>query len=52
MSAPAARYFPNASVESVADFRALVSVVLFCGVGLLISLSVLLLDQHIPGEWF
>ena len=52
MTALAARYFPNASVESVADFQALVSVVLFCGVGLLISLSVLLLDQHIPGEWF
>ena len=52
MTALAARFFPNASVDSVAEFEALVSVVLFSGVGLLISLSVLLLDQHIPGEWF
>jgi hypothetical protein len=25
---------------------------LFSGVGLLLSLSVLILDQNIPGEWF
>jgi hypothetical protein len=26
--------------------------VIFSGMGLLISLSVLLLDRYIPGEWF
>jgi hypothetical protein len=25
---------------------------IFCGAGLLLSLSVLILDQYIPGEWF
>jgi hypothetical protein len=30
----------------------LFSIAVFCGLGLLVSLSVLLLDQHIPGDWF
>jgi hypothetical protein len=30
----------------------LFSIAVFCGFGLLVSLSVLLLDQHIPGDWF
>jgi hypothetical protein len=30
----------------------LVTIALFCGIGLLLSLSVLLLDQYIPGDWF
>jgi len=30
----------------------MISVVIFSGMGLLISLSVLLLDRYIPGEWF
>jgi hypothetical protein len=29
-----------------------VTVALFGGVGLLLSLSVLILNQYIPGEWF
>jgi hypothetical protein len=52
MTALAARFFPKASAETVAEFETMVSVALFCGVGLLMSLSVLLLDQYIPGEWF
>ena len=52
MTAFAARYFPKASAETVAEFETLFSVALFCGVGLLMSLSVLLLDKYIPGDWF
>ena len=46
MEALALRLFPNASAESVAEFETLASVPLFCGVGLLMSVSVLLLDKH------
>jgi len=52
MTAFAARFFPNTSAKSVAEFEILISVALFCGVGLLMSLSVLVLDKFIPGEWF
>jgi len=52
MGALALRSFPKASAESVAEFETLASVALFCGVGLLMSVSVLLLDKYIPGEWF
>jgi hypothetical protein len=52
MTALAARFFPKASAERIAEFETFISVALFCGVGLLISLSVLVLDQYIPGEWF
>ncbi len=31
---------------------AFVTIALFSGLGLLLSLSVLILDQYIPGEWF
>ena len=30
----------------------LMSTAIFCGAGLILSLSVLILDQYIPGEWF
>lgn len=30
----------------------LVTIALFCAIGLLLSLSVLLLDQYVPGDWF
>lgn len=33
-------------------FDSFVSVALFSGIGLLLSVSVLLLDKYIPGEWF
>jgi len=47
-----ARLFPRASAQSVADVDTFVTVAIFSGLGLLISLSVLLLDRSIPGEWF
>jgi hypothetical protein len=42
------------SIESQADSQAsdLFSIAVFCGFGLLVSLSVLLLDQYVPGDWF
>jgi hypothetical protein len=52
MSAAIARIFPRISAASVANIDSFVSVTLFCGLGLLLSLSVLILDQYIPGEWF
>ena len=52
MEALALRLFPNASADSVAEFETLASVAFFGGVGLLMSVSVLLLDKYIPGEWF
>ena len=48
MTALAARYFPNISTEAVAEFE----VVCFFGTVLLISLTVLALDQYTMGEWF
>jgi hypothetical protein len=30
----------------------LVSIALFCAIGLLLSLTVILLDRQLPGEWF
>lgn len=52
MSVVISRLLPRASATSVADFDALVQTAIFCGIGLLLSLSVLILDQYIPGEWF
>jgi hypothetical protein len=42
------------TIESESDSQAsdLFSIVVFCGFGLLVSLSVLLLDQYVPGDWF
>jgi hypothetical protein len=42
------------SIESQADSKAsdLFSIAVFCGFGLLVSLSVLLLDRYVPGDWF
>jgi hypothetical protein len=52
MNAAIARLLPRASMTSIASIESLVTVALFSGVGLLLSLSVLILDQNIPGEWF
>jgi hypothetical protein len=52
MNAAIARLLPRASATLVADLDTLVSTAIFCGTGLLLSLSVLILDQHIPGDWF
>lgn len=39
-------------VSERSESHPLVTVALFCAIGLLISLSVLLLDKYLPGEWF
>jgi hypothetical protein len=52
MSAAIARLLPRASATLVADLDTLVSTAIFCGIGLFLSLSVLILDQNITGEWF
>jgi hypothetical protein len=52
MSATIARLLPRASATSVASIDVFVTIALFSGFGLLLSLSVLILDQYIPGEWF
>ena len=52
MNAAIAWLLPRASTRSVDDIGSFISIALFCGVGLLLSLSVLIADQYIPGEWF
>jgi hypothetical protein len=52
MNATIAWLLPRASTTSIASIESLLTVALFSGVGLLLSLSVLILDQNIPGEWF
>jgi hypothetical protein len=52
MTAAIARMLPRASAPSVANINTFVMVALLSCVGLLLSLSVLILDQYIPGEWF
>jgi hypothetical protein len=52
MTALATRIFPRASVEAIADFETFLSVSLFCFGGLLVSVSIIVADKYIPGEWF
>jgi hypothetical protein len=52
MTAAIARLFPRASALSVANIETFVTVAIFSGVGLLLSLSALILDRYTPGEWF
>ena len=52
MTAAIARLLPRAPATSVASIESFVTVALFSGIGLLLSLSVVILDQYIPGEWF
>jgi hypothetical protein len=52
MHAAIARFLPRASAKSIEDVESFISIALFCGVGLLLSLSVLIADQYIPGDWF
>jgi hypothetical protein len=52
MTAAIARLLPRASATSVANIESFVTIALFSGIGLLLSLSVLILDQNMPGEWF
>jgi hypothetical protein len=41
-----------AEVSAATESHPLVIITLFCAIGLLVSLSVLLLDKYLPGEWF
>jgi hypothetical protein len=52
MNTAIARLLERSSEKTTSSFDSLVSVTLFSAVGLLISVSVLLLDRYIPGEWF
>jgi hypothetical protein len=45
-------HFPRGSATSIADIDSFATIALFSGLGLLLSPSVLILDQYIPGEWF
>ena len=47
-----AQHLAPSSEKTAASFGGLVSTAMFSGLGLLISLSVLLLDRYIPGDWF
>ena len=52
MTATIARIFPRATAASAANIDAFITVALFSGLGLLLSLTVLVLDQYSPVEWF
>jgi hypothetical protein len=52
LSAAIARILPRVSAASVVEIDTFVQVALYSCVGPLLSLSILILDQHIPGEWF
>ncbi|MCK1497787.1 MULTISPECIES: hypothetical protein [unclassified Bradyrhizobium] len=52
MNAAIAWLLPRASAKSVADIDSVLSVAIFSGLGLLVSLSVLIIDKYTPGEWF
>jgi hypothetical protein len=49
MTAFVARLF---RFRAVTELEAFVTVSLFCGIGLRISIGVLMLDKYMPGEWF
>jgi hypothetical protein len=40
------------SAQAISDFEALLSIALFSAAGLLMSVSILVLDAYLPGEWF
>jgi len=52
MNTVIARHLARSSEKTATSFDGLVSVAIFSGLGLLISVSVLLLDRYIPGDWF
>ena len=52
MNAAIAWLLPRASTKSVADVDAFLTIAIFSGLGLLVSLSVLVIDKYTPGEWF
>ena len=52
MNTVIAKHLERLSEKTASSFDGLLSVAIFSGVGLLISLSILLLDRYIPGDWF
>jgi hypothetical protein len=52
MNAAIARLLPRASTKSVADIDSFLTIAIFSGLGLLLSISVLVIDKYTPGEWF
>jgi len=42
----------KSNVSSSAETHPLVTLGLFCGLGLLLSLLAIIADQYMPGEWF
>jgi len=52
MNTAIAHYLTRSSKKTAASFDSMISVAIFSGVGLLISLSVLIMDRYIPGDWF
>jgi hypothetical protein len=52
VTALAERLFTRTSAQAAIDFETFISVALFSAVGLLISISIIVLDAHLPGEWF
>ena len=40
------------TAKANSDFETLVQLGLFSGLGLLISVGVVVLDKYMPGEWF
>jgi hypothetical protein len=45
-----ARLLPRASATAIDSIESFVTIALFSGIGLLLSLSILILDQYTPGE--
>jgi hypothetical protein len=52
MNTVIAQHLARTSEKTTASFDSMISVAIFSGVGLLISLSVLIMDRYIPGDWF
>jgi hypothetical protein len=52
MNAAIARTLPRASAKSVADVDSFLTIAIFSGLGLLLSITVLVIDKYTPGEWF
>jgi len=52
MAATVSKAIPRLSFTSRVIDKSLFPVFVFSGVGLLASLLVVILDQHIPGDWF
>jgi hypothetical protein len=52
MTAVIARVLPRASAARVAAIDSFVTIALFSGFGLLLSLVVMILDRYVPSDWF